>query len=302
MSDQITFCTVVEAEGFSSAAQQLGCSQALVSKRIKQLEKRMGAQLINRSTRGFSLTESGRLLYSKYKDVAAHLAEAEREVVETISTGSGTYRFAAPLMCTYIGVPNNKRMLEDHPEISVIADIIDGEIDVINGGHDAAIQIGEMRDSNLIQKKAMDARFCVVATPEFVEANGEPKTPDDLARFECLAGIEGGKRQWLFQSRSDNEPYAVEVSGRFSAGHDLVLHRACLMDMGYAQLPLPLIYSDLKEGRLTRVLEDYCYRAHPIYVVYPSHNVTARTREVVDLVIKSLGTLVPDVPPNGAVR
>ena len=291
----------VEARSFTAAATRLGVSQTLVSRRIKKLEERLGTQLINRSSRGFSLTEAGELLYAKFSAITAQINEAELSVQQIAGSDEGIARLAAPLMCAYIGIPNNKYMLRKFPRLSLEVTIVDGEIDVINGGYDAALQIGEVRESNLVIRKLMDARFCVVATSAFIEQHGAPRCLEDLRNLECLCGIRNGKRQWIFQTSNDKSPFPLEVSGRFSAAHDLVLLRACLQGMGFAQLPVPLIHNDLKAKRLVRVLEDYCYRTVPIHVVYPSRNVTDRTRLLIEMVIGYLQEQLPEVKPHADI-
>ena len=302
MIDLSTFCAVAEAQSFTDAATKLGVSQTLVSKRIKKLELRLGAQLINRSSRGFSLTEVGRGLYERFAAISDEIREAELSAQRLAGSAEGVARLAAPLVCAYIGVPNNQTMLETFPDLSVEMTIVDGDIDLINGGYDAAIHIGEVRESNLVVRKLTNARFCVVATPGYVSEHGAPRYLEDLAHFECLSGSENGRREWVFQSKCDKEPFRWEVHGRYSANSELVLHRACLLGMGYAQLAMPLIYEDLKAGRLVRVLEDFSYRTHPINVIYPSHNITDRTRSLVELVIEYLKSQLPEVGPQEEIQ
>lgn len=285
MSELATFCAVVATESFSAAATQLGVSRALVSKRIQELEKRLGVRLINRSTRGFALTEAGELYYRRALETSKQIQRAEREVQLLASSYTGSLRLAAPLVCGYFGTPLLGALINAYPDLEIQLSIIDGPIDLINGGFDAAIHLGERRDSNLICRKVAEGRYSVVASPSYFHKHGLPKTPHDLAGFNCLRQLPIGASTWMFQEEN-GDPYPVEVSGNLSAGSEFILRQACLMGTGVALLPELLVSNDVETGALQQVLRQHCHFAHNVYLIYPSRDITEKTRALIEALIE----------------
>ena len=181
------FCFVAKTRSFSQAAKLLGISRSLVSKRVSRLEDRLDTRLVQRSTRSMSLTEAGELLYRRYTDITDRIDRAEREVSDLHRTHSGLIRFAAPMVCSYIGVSLIDRLHREYPNIEVQLCVEDGEIDVIKSGYDAAIHVGPLKDSNLICRKITTARLAVCGSPGYLIKRGVPNTTTDLKRHNCLS-------------------------------------------------------------------------------------------------------------------
>lgn len=255
----------------------------MVSKRVSRLEDRLDTRLVQRSTRSMSLTEAGELLYRRYTDITDRIERAEREVSDLHRTHSGLIRFAAPMVCSYIGVSLISRLHREYPNIEVQLTVEDEEIDVIKSGYDAAIHIGPLKDSNLICRRITTARLVVCGSPRYLDKRGIPGTTKDLKRHNCLSITPeaGEDKKWLFRDGSSSA-YSVPVSGDFHANSEIVLLRACLAGMGLCQLPMILIKEYLDAGELQMVLEDFAKVSTDIYIVMPHRDMPEKVRVAVD--------------------
>ena len=280
---------------FSHAAKQLGISRSLVSKRVSRLEDRLDTRLINRSTRSMSLTEAGDLLYRRYDDITERIDRAEREVADLHRTHSGLIRFAAPSVCSYIGMPLISKLHREYPNIEVQLSVVDEDIDVINSGYDAAIHIGPLKDSNLICRKITSARLAVCGSPGYLIKRGVPVSPKDLKRHNCLATTpqSGESRQWLFRE-TDAKAFSIDVEGDFHTDNDVVLLRACLEGMGLCQLPIVLIDEHVRKGELELVLEDFSHIRTDIFVVLPHRDMPEKVRVAVDFLTEQVRRHFPE--------
>ena len=241
-----------------------------------------------------SLTEAGDLLFERYTDITDRIERAEREVADLNHTHSGLIRFAAPTVCSYVGVSLIAKLHREFPNIEVQLAVEDDDIDIIASGYDAAIHIGPLRDSNLICRKITTVRLAVCGAPRYVRARGMPATPRDLRRHNCLSRTPevGEERVWSFRE-GNNKPYVHKVAGDFHSNSEVVLMRACLAGMGLCQLPLVLIDEHVKAGRLELVLEPYANVSTDIYVVLPHRDVPEKVRVAVDFLTNEVQQLFP---------
>lgn len=288
-SDMTVYCCVAKTRSFSHAGELLGVTRSLVSKRISRLEKRLGTRLINRSTRSLSLTEAGELLYRRYSDINDRVERAEQEVLDVNKSHAGLIRLAAPVVCSYIGIPLISALQRQFPDIGVRLSVVDGGFDLIESGYDAAIHIGELKSSNLICRKITTARLAVCATPAYIALHGRPEKPGDLKTHNCLrhGQASGGGSNWMFRVR-DSKAFAVQVSGNFSADNEIVLLRACLADIGICQLPHVLLESRINSGELALLLDEFNNISSDIYVVLPHRDVPEKVRIVIDFLSQQI--------------
>ena len=282
-SDLRIFCLVGQTGSFSEAAKLIGASRSLVSKRISRLEQRLGTRLVNRSTRSLSLTEAGTTLLARYEDIHERIERAEREVVEIQETHSGIVRIAAPTVYSYIAIPFVSELQEDFPDIDVRISVVDGEIDIIGSGYDAAIHIGDLKSSNLICRKVATSGLAVCGAPAYFEAHRRPETLDDLERHNCLrleSESASGSR-WRFRE-TGGKAIDVAVAGNFSANSELILLSACIAGAGLCQLPTGLIDQHVDAGDLEIVLSDFSDLGSDVFVVLPHRDIPAKVRVVID--------------------
>lgn len=283
-NDIVLFCFVAGTRSFSRAARELGVSRSLVSKRIAKLERRLQTRLIRRSTRSLSLTEAGELLYRRYSDIRKRIDHAEREVADLDRDHSGVIRLAAPAAWSYAGVPHIAELHRRFPDLEVQLSAVDGELNLIHSGHDAALHIGELEDSALVCRRIASVPLAVCAAPSYLAEHGAPERPSDLVRHKCLCANAAGTRRWRFRE-AGGESYTAPVNVEFSTDSELLLLRACVAGMGMTQLPRLLVDEHLEAGQLKLVLEDFSYQTDDIYVLLPQRDVPDKVRLVIDYLV-----------------
>jgi len=278
-----TFVAVVDAGGFSAAASKLGLSKSAVSKQVSRLEDRLGARLLNRTTRRLALTEVGRAFYERGVRILAEVEEAERAVTELHAEPRGTLRVNAP-MSFGIGhvAPALPAFMARYPELSVDLVLNDRVVDVIDEGFDLAIRITRLRDSSLIARRLARFRRVVCATPAYWNRKGRPTRPDDLAGHDCLIYTYlSNPGEWPFDGPEGR--VNLQVTGRLFANNGDALRSVALEGLGVVMIPTFIICDDLIAGRLETVLEDWEERDLGIWAVYPhNRHLSAKVRAFVD--------------------
>ncbi|MFT5460059.1 MAG: DNA-binding transcriptional LysR family regulator, partial [Myxococcota bacterium] len=217
------FIAVVDHDGFSSAARALGVSKSHVSKQITALEDRLGARLLNRTTRQQTLTDSGRTLYERARQVLADLQEAEQTVSQLQDCPRGTLRLSVPMSfgLAYLAQPIAVFMAR-HPRLDIEATLADRRVNLLDEGYDLAVRSGQLDDSSLIARKLAKYRMLAVASPAYLSEHGRPSAPDDLAAHaKLLYAYQYGGRSWTF--RTSGAEHGVRVDGRLVANNGEVL-------------------------------------------------------------------------------
>jgi len=283
-----TFVRVVEATGFTAAARQLGLSPPVVSTRVQSLESRLGARLLNRTTRSLSLTNAGKTYYDHCVRILADLEEAECAVRLTHSTPSGLIKLntcplvedqVTGLICEFIGnasgfsfqVTSSHRM-----------------VDLVGEGHDLAIRAGSLSDSTLLTRRLGCARLVLCAAPAYLAANPPPADVDDLRCHKCLA-VSGAGAVVEWQFTRDAEMHKVRPAHVFLANNVAALRQAALSGLGIALLPQAAVTDHLTSARLLRVLPDHEPAAPDIHAVLQPRSQTApRVRKFVDFLAARL--------------
>jgi DNA-binding transcriptional LysR family regulator len=266
------FAAVVEAGSFTSAAERLGLSRAAASKHVQQLEERLGARLLHRTTRRVSVTEAGRTFYEQSRRIVAELEEAERSASELHNAPRGELRVIAP---TNFGLTEIGTAICDlivaYPDLRINLALNDRVTDPIEGGYDIAISVGAPRgtSSSLIARKLNTSRRILCAAPDYLSRRGAPQRAEDLTQHACLTysyleepdewhliGVDGVR--------------VVKVSGPIVTSHRQVLRTAAVRGLGIAYGPTIFFREDLDAGRLVRVLAQFELPEVAIYAVYPA--------------------------------
>ncbi|HKE94680.1 MAG TPA: LysR family transcriptional regulator, partial [Povalibacter sp.] len=207
-SDIVAYVRVVEAHSFVAAAQTLGMSPSAISKAVSRLEERLGARLLNRTTRSLSLTDIGASFYERCREALGQLDQAESEVSEARGVPRGRLRVEVPVsLGRRIIVPALPRFIAQYPEISVQMSMNDRVADLVQEGIDAALRVGNLSDSSLVARRIAQLRGVTCASPEFIERFGEPRDPRDLKPEHCLQMFKVGTnqvREWIFR-KADTE-------------------------------------------------------------------------------------------------
>jgi len=278
-----TFVAVVREGSFSGAAERLDMSPQLVSKYVAQLESRLGARLINRTTRRISITEAGQAYFERSQDVLAQIEEMESAVGDTTTAARGTLRINAPM--TFGTMHLTKAIAEyqcDQREVTVDLTLDDRVVDIVSEGYDMAIRIGQLRESSLVARKLAPVRLVVCGSPDYFAEHGIPQSPRELRDHQCLhytlSADSGG---WRFKDGDETLP--VSVTGRFSANNGDALRLAALAGRGLVMQPTFIVGDDIRAGRLQRVLRNYESESLGVYAVYAHRQyLSGKVRTFVD--------------------
>lgn len=285
------FRTVADKGGFSTAAKTLNISKASVSKQVSALEERLGARLLNRTTRRLSLTEIGQGYLDRARQILDDVEETESAVSLHHAAPCGTIRVNAPMS---FGLQHLSPALCDfmsrYPDLSVDLSLNDRRIDLIEEGVDVALRIGRLADSSLIARRIAPARFAVCASPAYWDTHGRPQTPSDLASHLVGVYTMTDKPAVVTFIAPDGTEETVKVSGRLKANNGKVLHDAALADQAVVMSPTFMVGSDLRAGRLEQVLSAYGFPDAGIYAVYPpGRHLSAKVRAFVDFLVERFG-------------
>ncbi|HZF75970.1 MAG TPA: LysR family transcriptional regulator [Acetobacteraceae bacterium] len=278
-----TFVRVAELGGFSAAARALGTSQPAVSRQVSDLEERLGARLLHRSSTGVALTGEGDAFLERAQ-AALDAADAALGLMgERRGEIAGRVRLGAGIAFGRLHVvPRLAPLLARHPGLSVELRLGDGAADLVEEGLDATIRIGEIADPALVARRIGMTRRALVASPDYVARAGRPGHPDDLARHECLifTGLATGEA-WPFDGPGGR--VLVPVSGRFRANSSEAVRAAVLAGIGLYLAPIWLFAEELRDGRVVPLLEGWTPGLLPIQAVFPSRRqVAPRVRAVVE--------------------
>lgn len=285
------FVRVAELSSFSAAARQLGLSTSAVSKHVAALEERLGARLLNRTSRRLALTEVG----SAYRDRCARIVR-EVEAAELAATGDaveprGKLKVNAPVSFGFRHLaPLLPEFLARHPGIGLDLTLNDRFVDLLEEGYDVAVRIGRLDDSTLVARRLATARFACVASPAYLARAGTPATPDALADHNCLSySYRRRFDEWSFARGGERR--RLRVRGNLAANNGDVLRAAACAGLGIAHLPdFLLAEDDLAAGRLVRVLPGWHAPEIPIHAVFPpQRHAFARLRVFVDFLVERLG-------------
>jgi DNA-binding transcriptional LysR family regulator len=266
------FAAVVEAGGFTAAAERMGLSRAAASKHVQQLEQRLGARLLNRTTRRVSVTEAGRIFYEQSRRILAEFEEAERSASGLHNEPRGELRVIAP---TNFGLTEIGTAITDlivaYPGLRINLTLNDRVTDPIEGGYDIAISVGRPRgtSSSLIARKLNTSRRILCAAPEYLSRRGTPRQPEDLAEHDCLSYSYLDEPDEWHLIGADGER-VVKVTGPIVTSHRQVLTTAAVRGLGIAYGPTIFFREDLDAGRVVRVLAQFQLPEVAIYAVYPA--------------------------------
>lgn len=296
------FVRVGEAGGFSEAARRLGLSKSAVSKHISALEDHLGIKLVYRTTRQVRLTEEGLAYVERARRLLEDLEEADSAVRSLRAEAKGRLRVNAAQTFGALHVaPALADFCRENPGVTVDLDLNDRFVDVVDEGYDLALRIGELTDMSLIARQLAPARLAVVASPGYIEAHGEPDSPDALSEHACLL-YKGrrGSTEWRLvhtgpapeQEPTPDSPdmLTLRVNGPLVTNSGDALKCAVLDGLGVAQLPTFAIAPELANGRLVRVMPDWQPPTLTIHAVYPpNRHLSAKVRAFIDFLAARFG-------------
>jgi DNA-binding transcriptional LysR family regulator len=278
------FIDVVEAEGFSAAARKIGRSKALLSKYVRELEDELGALLLNRTTRQFSLTEAGHTYFRRASEIVREIDSLADTVRDSARDVRGRIKLSAPR--TFGDAAIGRSLVDfarEHPDITLEIHLDDRFVDLVEEGFDLAIRITRLEDSSMIARRLAPFSIRICASPELIARVGKPEKPQDLARMPCVIDTNGRwLSNWPFM-RENGEMFSVSVSGPIEVNSPLATRAAAIAGLGFAPLPDFIAEPALESGELVCVLDDWVPRGGGIFAVYPHRRyLPAKIRVMVD--------------------
>ncbi len=290
LSDIAVFVQVVDSGSFTAAADHLDLSKSVVSKYVTRLKDRLGARLLNRSTRRLSLTEVGQVFYDRGQRGLQEIEEAESEVSRLQGAPRGTLRLNTPMSFGILHIaPALPDFLAKYPDLTVDMDLDDRKVDLVEEGFDLAVRISELPDSSLVARRVGPCRHVVCAAPEYLQRHSKPRTPEDLREHNIISyKYQESANEWHFLA-PDGKHVSVPVSGSMQMNNSLALREALLRGIGIARTPTFVVGPDIRAGRLQSVLSNYQSLEVHIYIVYPQRrHLSPKVRAFVDFMVKRI--------------
>jgi DNA-binding transcriptional LysR family regulator len=276
------FSKVVDSGGFSAAGRRLNMSTTMVSNHVQALEDRLGARLLNRTTRKVSLTEVGRAYYDRCIQILADIEQADDVAGALQSTPRGTLRVYTATHIVQFVAPVITEFLAAYPDVKVDLSMGERTIDLIEEGFDVAIRLTPPPDSSLIVRSLATWRHVLCCSQAYIEKLGRPEQLSELAERNCLRHVNYPYDEWRFVDRK-GAPASVRVSGRLICNSGETLRRAALEGIGIVLAPGFLLHDDLESGRLVRLLPEYRPVEFSMNAVYPHrHHLSAKVRTFID--------------------
>jgi DNA-binding transcriptional LysR family regulator len=280
------FTKVVEASGFAAAARKMGLSRSVVNRSVINLEKELGTQLLHRSTRRVTPTETGIAFYDRCSQILSELAEAISAITELQEKPTGNLRVNAPMSFGTLHLSDVvANYMITYPGVHVELMLNDRFVNPIEEGFDVTVRVGERHPStSLITKEIAPAKRVLCASPAYIKAYGEPAHPTELKSHRCLHyGYQESGSHWRLHGPDGEQ--SVSINCVMLANNGEVLKDAAVKDQGIALLPTFIAADALQQGQLRTILTDYEPPHIALFAVYPRHrHLSAKVRFFVELI------------------
>jgi DNA-binding transcriptional LysR family regulator len=290
LQEMAVFSKVVAAGSLSAAARELGLSPALVSRRLAGLEGRLGVRLINRTTRSLHLTVEGARYYDVCTRVLAEIEEADAEVSVGRVEPQGALKVALPASFGHQHVaPLVPQFATRYPKVQLALSLSDRTVNIMDEGFDVAVCIADLQDSSLAARRLAPNRRVVCASPAYLEAHGTPRTPEELAKHNCLVTADFAGN-WDYVAPGGRAG-SVRVKGKYCCDNWEVLREWALAGLGVALKSTWDVHRQLQEGSLVALLPGYTFHSDvAIYAVYPHRRfLPAKTRVFIEFLAARFG-------------
>lgn len=279
---------VVEAGSFVAGAEALGLSTAAVSRQLGSLEARLGVRLLHRTTRRLSLTEEGEIFLDRARTLLGELDEAEAEITERSGQAAGQLRVNAPVSFGILHLAGLWGTFQArHPALELDVTLSDRMVDLVEEGYDVVVRIGHLSDSSLISRRLASTRMVLCASPAYLERNGRPGHPSDLAAHTVWAYryfVRGD--EWPFDGPDGRVTTRIRPTVRTNNGD--TCRAGALASHCIVLQPSFLVGPDIRAGRLVEIMPDYQAPAPGIYAVYPSRrHVAPKVRLLIDFLMEA---------------
>ncbi|WP_064118060.1 LysR family transcriptional regulator [Pseudomonas fluorescens] len=289
LASMAAFVMAAEAGSYASAAQRLDMSAQMVAKHVAALEQRLGARLLNRTTRRQSLTELGQAYYERCKHIVSE-AEAADSLAQVMNdTPRGKLRISAPVTFgSYSLMPFVTDFLREFPEVEIDLHLTDRAVDLVEEGYEVAFRIGPLATASLTARPLAPYRLIVCAAPRYLAERGTPQVPADLQQHECLGYAYWSRpvdHEWSFFNGAQVE--RVPVSSRLHVNESKALLSAAVDGFGIVLGPADFLEPALRRGELVRLLECFEAPSRHMHLLYTAHRQkTAKVRQFIDAAVR----------------
>jgi DNA-binding transcriptional LysR family regulator len=290
LEDMQVFVRIVKAGSITKAAGQLSLAKSAVSKRLNDLENRLGSKLINRTTRTSSLTEAGQQYYQRVQLLLGEVDSLNGDIARENKVLTGSLKLAVPLTfgVTHL-TPAIDLFMRQHPELSIELDFSDRKVDLIEGGYDLAFRIGSLPDSSLKARKIAPIKHVICASPDYLKRQGTPENPAQLKHHKILKRPGwplAGMPLWDLEGQK----HLVNGQSSLIANNGNAMTMLALTGHGIIMLPTFYVWESLQRGDLVPILENYSLATMNAYAVYPTTRYLPRkVRSLIDFLVERFG-------------
>ena len=289
LNDIVVFTKVAETKSFTGAAEQLGLPKSTVSRKLAQLEERLGVRLVQRTTRKLALTEIGEAYYERASRIVADMQAAEQVVTDMQATPRGRLKVTAPidLSTRYLGAIIAE-FIAAHADITVELDATDRVVDLIEDGYDVAVRFGQLPESTLIARKLATFAGLLCASPAYLAKRGTPATVEELDDHDKVLFLPNARSTGWTLINGD-QTYELGRPARFSSNNLAAVRDVVLAGGGISVMTEFMVACDIHDGKLVRLLPSWGARAIDVQAVYPARqNLPPRLTLFLDHLAKSL--------------
>ena len=292
LEDIRTFVAVAEQRSFAAAAIRIGVVKSAVSRRISDLEARLGVQLVARTSRRFSLTSAGSAFYERCIGVLEGIAEAEAEVSQGAARIAGPLRVAGPMSfgmhCLTAPVVS---LLQAHPDLLIELELDDRFVDLVGERFDVAVRISALKDSTLIARRLAPIRHALCASPAYLARYGTPQRPEDLrAHRGIIYSNVDGRSYWRLRDPATGASPQVEIPSALRVNNGDAMREAAMADFGIVSLPTFIIHKQVAAGALCVFMTEWEPPPIAVHAVYPgARHLPARVRAFIDFLVARFG-------------
>lgn len=307
LNDIFYFSKIVEHGSLSAASVDLGVAKSLLSKHLSRLETQLGVRLAQRTTRKLEITEVGMRFYQRCRGALEEMERASGVIDDALEKPRGTIRMTGPInFAQGVMAPILAEFMRDNPDVYVVLDVTNREVDMINEGYDLALRIGaNVRNSTLVARSFPLNRHLLVASHDLLQKHGVPTEPHDLRSLPSIGGLLGNERghrhAWTL-TNADSHVQTIPYSPRLLAEDIFVVKRAVVAGCGIANLPPASCRDEIRDGSLVRLLPDWSLPDLNLYAMFPSRKgLTLAVRCLLDYLGKHLRPALDEVM-TGTVR
>lgn len=288
LNDIVVFTRVAETKSFTGAAELLGLPKSTVSRKLAQLEERLGVRLVQRTTRKLALTDIGAAYYLRCAQIVSDVAAAEQVVTDMQATPRGRVRMTAPvdLSSKYLGAIIAEFLVE-HVDISIELDASDRVVDLIEEGYDLAVRFGPMPESTLIARKLCTLHQYMCAAPSYLAKRGTPTTIEELEEHDRLLFQPTSRTTWTLVN--GEQTYEFGRPGHFSSNNIAAVRDVAVAGGGVALMSDFIVACDILQGKLVKIMPEWIGRETDMHAVYPARqNLPPRLQLFLDHLAKAL--------------